>query len=394
MSVVRGQAAARWSLVAAGIALICLGPVAWAARPVPEPLPDASAGELVRMARDASDVPHSGEALITARLGLPELKQFREASRFLDGTTRAAQWWASPVRWRVAELRINGERDVAHIRRGAADTECPTNQNGVAVWDYNDRRTTILTGTPPLRLPRIDDLLPPQAARRILSAYAGSDRAERIPPRRVAGVVAAGIRVVPGDARSTIEDVSVWVHPANGLPLAVEVHDRVRDHAVLSSEFVTLDLSVPPMTVTAAACPEGGRLQRSTTPDLATEIDQRGPWRLPATLAGLPRADARTSVAGVTGGAATYGKGFTRFVVLPLSPAVAADAIRQSRPLSVKLGVPRGQAFAFERPLLSVVVARGADGEHAYLLTGTVRVELLREAVRELLLKPPPRRRT
>ncbi len=384
MSVVRRATARRWATALTGIAALCALPPAIAARPVSEP-PAVPVPELVARARASAEVAHSGLVEVRAGLGIPELPRLGQVSTLLDGTTRARVWWSSPSRWRVAELAAAGERDL---------TATP---DGVATWDYERRVTSVVTGDPAVRLPRVDDLLPPQAARRILDILGPEDRVETLPARRVAGVSAAGILLRPSDPRSRIADIAMWLDPDRGLPLAVEVHDA--DHAapVFSSRFLDVELANPPVAVTATVFPPGARTETTRTPDLAASVDRTGPWQLPDRLAGLPRADAARSVAGVTGGAATYGTGLTRFVVLPLPPDVARDALARARPLAPPLNVSGGEAIPLQRPLLSLVIARGAagpdgNGTHAYLLTGMVQAGVLQRAVAELFASPPPAR--
>lgn len=386
MSVVRRAALRRWATVLTGIALLCSIPPVLAARPLTEP-PGAPVDSLVAQALASAAVPHSGLTEVQARLGLPVLPQLAAVSRLLNGRTRARVWWASPARWRVAELTATGERDLTKVRQG------------IATWDYDNRVTRTVTGEPAIRLPRVDDLLPPQAARRLLNTLGPDDRVERIPAQRVAGITAVGLRIRPGDSRSRISDVSMWLHPATGLPLAIEVRDPRHEEAVLSTRFLDVSLDVPPSAVTESVNPSGSRRETSRTTDFAADVDRSGPWRLPERLAGLPRADARTSVGGVTGGAGTYGRGLTRFVVLPLRADVASDALRRTRVLARPLEIAGGEAVPLERPLLTVVVARGDPstlpgqaGDHAYLLAGTVDVGLLTDAVTELFEDPPPPR--
>ena len=143
----------------------------------------------------------------------------------LTGTTRVRTWYAAPSRWRF---------DVVSDRRRAR--MCTRTPEGEFTWDYGANLLTRLVGTPPVRLPRAGDLLPPDLARRVLSA-ARDDPVSALPARRVAGRPAAGLRLTPADPATTIGHVDVWADPDTGLPVAVEVTARGADRPVLVSQL-------------------------------------------------------------------------------------------------------------------------------------------------------------
>ena len=381
MSVVTAAARRRWATVLAGVLLLGAVPPALAALPASEPAPQSSAADLLERARGSDAVPHEGLAEVRGQFGLPSLPRLDETARLLDGTTRTRIWWASPRRWRAASLTPTGERDTA--------------QSGIgpAVWDYDATTTTYLLGDPELRLPRADDLLPPQVVRRLLGGLGPDDRVERIPARRVAGIDAAGLRILPADPRSSIEAVDIYVEPATALPLRLELRAAGREQPVLSSSFLEVGLETPTADETAVASPRGGRVRTSNTPDLASTVDRYAPFVLPNALAGMRSSEAPRGIRGAeTYGAAMYGTGLTRFVVLPLPGDVASEAIQRGRQLALPLDVEGGEAIPLHRPLLSVVLARSDDNYHAYLLAGTVSPEVLTTAVRELFADPPEAR--
>ena len=381
MSVVTRATRRRWTTVLAGVLLLGSVPPALAALPADDPARGASASELAQRVRGTDGVDHDGLVEVRGQFGLPSLPRLDEVTRLLDGTTRSRVWWDSPARWRVSTLTPTGERDTAQTRRGPA------------VWDYESTTTTLLLGDPALRLPRADDLLPPQAARRVLGGLGPGDRVERIPPRRIAGVDAAGLRIVPADRRSSVAEVDIWVHGETALPLALELRAAGRDAPVLSSSFLSVGFETPTQAETAAARPPGGRLRTSSTPDLASTVDRYAPWILPNSLAGLRSSEAPRGLRDAeTLGAATYGTGLTRFVLLPLPSDVAGEAMDRARQIAAPLPVEGGEALPLHRPLLSVVLARAEDNYHAYLLVGTVQPEVLTTAVRELFANPPEAR--
>jgi hypothetical protein len=375
MSVVRRATVRRWACVLSGVLLLVAVPPALAARPVAE-VADVRTDELSARIRSSDGVAHAGLVEIRGSIGLPNLPRLTSVSRLLSGTTRARVWWAGPQHWRVATLTPTGERDLVPHR------------NGAALWDSDTGTSRLLYGFPAVRLPRADDLLPPQAARRLLAALGPAERFERIPARRVAGRAAAGLRVVPADPRSSITAVDLWVDPPSGLPLALELRTAGVAAPVLATRFLDLRLGVPPAAAVSSARAPQARSHRYGGGDLASSVDRYAPWRLPPRLADLPR----TRAPGSLGGVATYGEGLTRFVVLPLPGDVAGEAIRRGRTITAPLEVAGGEALPLDRPPLRIVLARGADYAHAYLLAGTVRPEVLNAAVTELFAHPPEHR--
>src|SRR4029453_13306921 len=98
---------------------------------------------------------------------------------------------------------------------------------------------TQVVGDLPARLPQAPDLLPPDLARRLLADAAPGDGLTALPPRRVAGIAAAGLRFTPGDPDTTIDRLDVWADPATGLPLQVELAGG------FPSRFLALSLTPP-----------------------------------------------------------------------------------------------------------------------------------------------------
>ena len=94
------------------------------------------------------------------------------------------------------------------------------------LWNYGTNLLTQVTGAEPVRLPRAPDLLPPALARRLLDTAGRADRISRLPARRIAGVDAAGLRLVPTGTGTTIGSVEIWADPASGLPVEVRISSR------------------------------------------------------------------------------------------------------------------------------------------------------------------------
>ena len=209
-----------------------------------------------------------------------------------------------------------------------------------------------------VRLPRVDDLLPPQAARRLLAALTPADHVTAGPSRRIGGIQAAGVHVVPGSPDSTVGALDVWVDPGSGLPLAVAVRDR-SGLTALETSFLDVDLRRPADADVAPPLPENARIEIGNAPDLVSLVDDYPRQRFPWALAGLRRA------VGVLHGSATYGTGLARFVVIPLPPGAADDVLDAMRLRTKVEEVPAGQLAVIDSGIVTAGVAgrrlRGAQ---------------------------------
>ena len=371
VSSVRRSALTRWAVVLAGAAVIVASPsvaagVASAVSRDTAPAPQV----LLQRALRSDAVPHQGLAESRGTLGLPDVRRFGDVAALLGSTTRARVWWSSPSSWRVARLLASGEQDA--YAQGPAT---------FVTWDYerNLRRTAI--GADSVRLPRVDDLLPPQATRRLLGALAPTDTVTAGAPRRVAGREAAGLHVVPGSADSTVGSVDVWVDPTSGLPLAVTVRDR-QGVASLETSFVDVDLRAPTAADLEPPLPEDARVEVGDAPDLVALVDRYSHQGFPASLAGRPRG------AGVLGGTATYGTGLARFVVVPLPPGPAGDVLDAVRLRTKVEDVPAGRLAVLDSGIVTAAVAVSDAGQGSYLLAGLVTPQVLSAAGKALLTSP------
>src|SRR5204863_2799153 len=125
------------------------------------------------------------------------------------------------------ELTPIGERDLY-----AGD-------GGTLLWDSGERRAVVTDGEPPVRFARPSDLLPPELGRRVAAA-AATGEVTRLGARRVAGVQALGLRVVPRSAGTTVARVDLWADPASGLPLRVELTTRGGARPIVTTAFLDL----------------------------------------------------------------------------------------------------------------------------------------------------------
>lgn len=376
MSVVTQQARRRWAVVAACVAVLLSLPVASSAVASLGREPGAAAGAqaLLRGALASAAVPHSGLAVSTGNLGLPDLREVGDVTARLGGTTRTRVWWAGPQSWRVDVLSATGEQGTYE------------SQGRTVFWDYERDRLTEVVGRPQLRLPRADDLIPPQLARRLLAGVGPRDRLSAIAGRRgVAGLRAEGLRVTPGDARSTIGHIDVWVDPVRRLPVALDVVD-VAGTTALSSSFVDLDLAAPPPEPLRVPSAPGADHDVTDELDPLTRVQQYADFRLPVlpgSLAGIASSD---PIVGRTG---TYGSGLVRFVVVPLPERLAEQVLGAVRSGGgVDLDAAGGESLSVGSGLLNLVVSRRADGRRAFLVAGPVQPDLLADVTAELLELP------
>ncbi len=363
--VVTRHALRRWAVVAAGTAAICALPAVVAAWPVPgSPL---SAAQLRSRIVGSDDVPYQGYAVSDVDLNLPNLPDLGNVTSLLDGSTDQYTWYRSPGQWRADVLTTAGEDDTYQTSQGTF------------TWSYTSNLLTQIFGTQPVRLPRAADLLPPALARRLLSLAGRADRFARLPSERVAGVDAAGLRVVPASKSTSIGAVDVWADPANGLPVEVEIFARGATAPLLVTRFLDLSLARPSLsTVTPQPAPDVGYTS-TELPDVSRILDEFGP-PLPSQLAGYNQVADPGGLADV----AAYGAGFARFVVLPLPQRTGSAAMSAASSVGAAFKVSGGSAVLIQASLLTVVLVSPPGGP-VFLLTGAVLPTVLQAAANQLL---------
>jgi hypothetical protein len=249
----------------------------------------------------------------------------------------------------------------------------------------------------PVRLPRIDDLMPPQAARRILAGLTSADRLTPLPAKRIAGRGADGVRIVPAAKHSTVGRIDMYVDSATGLPLSLQLYPRGSANAALTSRFLDVALVRPDSGVLTPHVPSDVPNATIVVPDIAASVDIFAPFRLPARLGPFTRSRNLLSM----GGTATYGEGLARFIVLPLSPKLGRSAVSAAtNGGGIVRKISGGSAVLVGTPLLNVLIARSEDRmdlplprrRRFYLVAGTVDADTLTAAVTALFDNPPPLR--
>ena len=357
----------RWCVALGLVGVLVALPSAVGALPAQEPsVPPAT---LLDRLRVSDQVAWSGYGEARGDLVLPDVAALEDLPELISGSTRLRAWWRGPAQFRVDALSLAGESDLV-VSGGDTWT-----------WESGDRVATLLLGDADVRLPRAADLVAPALGARL--ARSAALLVERRPARRLAGTDAAGLRLRPADpSRTTVDRIDLWVEPATGLALRVEVHARGGTGAALTSVLLDLDLSAPPASRTRFTPPPDARVDVVDAPDIAAAADRFSPYLLPAVLAGLPR---RTD-AGDRQGVATYGAGLTALSVVPLRGRTTGRLLR---------GLEGDTALVSGEAQISTALVQGRvarDGRRGYLLIGTVPQDVLSTALAELRRDPPPRR--
>ena len=356
----RRPAGWRWLVVGSVVAVLValpglVGAVPGRDRPV-------GAGELLGKVLASERVVYQGYAEARAGLGLPDVPRAGRVVALLGETTRMRAFVAGPELWRVDELTPIGERDLYQA------------DGGTLLWDSGERRAVASAGEPPVRFARPADLLPPELGRRVAAA-AGAGEVTRLGARRVAGVHALGLRVLPRSAGTTVGRVDLWADPGSGLPVRVELTARGGTAPILTSAFLDLRLGAPDPDQVRFTAPADADLESDEAPDLARAIDRFSPYVLPDPLAGRAR---RTSVSSA---ASTYGRGFELVAVLAFPASFSPRTRDFLEKVPIRRG-PWGEASVLATPLLNGMVFE-RDGV-AYALAGTVTQPVLDRVAAEL----------
>jgi len=321
-----------------------------------------AAAELLGRVLASDRVAYQGYAEARAGLGLPDVPRAGRVVALLGERTRMRAFVAGRQRWRVDELTPIGERDLY------------ADGSTTMLWDSGERRVTVTDGEAAVRFLRPADLLPPELGRRVAAA-ATAGEVTRIGARRVAGVPALGLRIVPRSAATTLARAELWADPSTGLPVRVELTARGQGEPILTASFLDLRLGAPDPGHVRFDVPGDADVERDEAPDLARAIDRLSPFVLPDPLAGQPR---RTRVAGA---ASTYGRGFDLVAVLAF-PASFSPRTRAFLDKVPTRAGPWGEASMIATPLLNGMIFE-RDGV-AYALAGTVTQPVLDRVAAEL----------
>jgi hypothetical protein len=368
VSVVSAQARRRWSAVVCGIALLCALPAVIAALPAGGLT--ISAATLRARIMTSVSVPYQGYVESTVNLGLPQLPNFYDLSTLFDGTTDLYAWYRTSASWRTSVLTGTGENDIYQVGQLTY------------LWDYGHNVLTRVVGAEPVRLPRASDLLPPELARRLLAAASPADHMSRLPSRRVAGVDAAGLRLVPADPATTIGAIDIWADPAGGLPLEVTITGRGASKPVLMTTFLQVTERRPALATVIPAPAPGVVVTTTSLPAVDRVLGGDGDGdhdgtAFPGQLAGLGRIPILGGLSGVAG----YGAGFSRLVLLALPRGTGSHVLNAAIQAGAgTVALPGGTAVLIRTPLLNVLMLHVGFRRETYILTGAVTPALLESA--------------
>jgi hypothetical protein len=317
------------------------------------------AGKAVR----STGISWSGEVISRGSLDVPlDSSMFGGVARLLGDQNNLRVWWRDADTWRVDRLRTSGESDIA--RNGGLSVK----------WNYEEGRARFAVYTP-IRLPDDNDILPSSLAARLLDGARASELS-RLPARRIAGASAAGVRLIPSDASSTIARVDVWVDESSGLPLRVEVYGARDVHPVLTSEVTTFHVGDPNDSEVGFRLSPGVHGVRGETLDDLAAANAFAPFLLPTRVIGLERRAAPADL----GAVGVYGRGPTALLAIPLRGGTA-DALHKQLARSHNARTTKDSA-ALEVGPLSVLLVQKEDSN--FLLAGTITPASLRQAAVDL----------
>jgi hypothetical protein len=354
----------RWLVVASGALALAVTPALVAA--VPTSTNHLTAAALLQQVKSSSGHAYSGYAESTGGLGLPVTRQFSSVADLFGGTTQMRVWWRSTRDWRLDTITLAGETDLHTSRLGSW------------TWDYESNAASYLPPVvdPEVRLPIAADLVPANLGRRLLSR-ATDNEVTRLATRRIAGHSVPGIELRPTDRTSTIDRVDVWAEPNTGLALRVDVFGKGDLNSTLSTSFLDFSLITPKPAETAFLLPTGASIRTDTRPDFAAAIDRLGRGIPPPTLAGMPRTPLEQG-----GSVGVYGRGVATFAAVPL-PERTLSSLRTQLLATPGVVIAEDGTSVNVGPVTLFLSQRGTDGI-SWLLTGTVTLDALRAAAREL----------
>ena len=370
----RREARRRWLAVVTVLALLCALPVliGFAARPKLHVDP----AQLRERILASSDQPYQGYVSTDGEIQMPDVPAIRDIAGLFGATLRLRAWYAGPRQWRVALLQTTGELDIYGTPAGTY------------VWDFERNLMAVTVGDADLALrpPTAADLVPPELARRLLAFEAQVDEIES---RRVGGVAAAGLRVIPSDPMTTIGRVDVWADPATGIAVQVEITARGSTEPVFTSRFLEVEMAAPAPDVVAPRPPASAGFTVVTAESVASTLNAIAPVPLPPRLAGRERLGGSSAI--VVVGLAAYGPGLSTFAVIALPGRVGFDALNAARERGGQpVSLPNaGAAYETSTTLVNGLIVRSVGDRRSrrtYLLAGPVSADVLRQAAGELLV--------
>jgi hypothetical protein len=203
-----------------------------------------------------------------------------------------------------------------------------------------------------------------------------------IPPLRVAGQSAAGLRVTPADPASTVGHIDIWAQPSSGLPLMVEIFGRGPGRPALQSQFFQVSSWRPDPAVLTPVRGPGTGFTTARADSLRGALSNLAPVAFPAQLAGRDRLEVSIGFNPI----GVYGGGLATFFVLGLRGSAGRNLVPDALSAGgAALQVSGGTGALISAPLLNAVIVEPSDPDTVFLIVGTVSPSVLEQAAGALL---------
>lgn len=358
-------------MVAGVVVLLCALPTIDSA--LPASVPTVAPAQLRAHIIASAQMPYAGYAESDASFGLPALNGLGGVASLLDGVTRMRVWQAAANSWRVDVLSDVGENDTYQTPRGSY------------LWNSQSELLTQVVGKYPIRLPRPADLVPPALAIRLLREASGQARLASLPPRRVAGIAAVGLRLIPADPASTIAQVDIWAEPGTWIPVQVEIFGHGSSQPAITSQFLQVSSWRPDQATLTPQRGPGTTYTKTDATDLSGALSDLGPVILPGVLAGRSRAASPVGF----GEVGVYGHGLGTFVVMEIGGSTGLNLISGARADGgAALKGSRWTGVVISSRILTAVLLHPHRSSGTFVLAGFVDRQLLERAANDLAANP------
>jgi hypothetical protein len=270
-----GAMSARWLVVLFTAAALVATPIVIGAR---HALPsDISANDLAARVQQSAPVAWSGFVETSGTLQVPDNESFATLAQLLGENTQLPVWW----RIRTTGGSTGSGAPVRRTCSGSRDTPSAGSSNP---------RPQRIHLSPRFGCPTHPTCCPRPLARELMRD-AREDELSRLPSRRVAGIDAPGLRLMPNESATTVAQVDIRAEPGSGLPLRVELYGVGEQRPVLTTTLLELSLSEPTAETTHFDPAQGVQVNYEQSVDVAAAANAFAPYDLPASLAGLRSRD-------------------------------------------------------------------------------------------------------
>lgn len=299
------------------------------ADPIPV-LPALTPAQLLDKVRTAQVTTLSGDVTLTSNLGLPDLSALGVRSGtvldLLAGTHHAHLAVDGPDHVRLALDAPQAERD--WIRNGADlwswDSASQHVQHTILPDHTGEGTGRSAKASTPASDPTTE-LDPRVAADQLLQSIDPTTEVSVRTPGYVAGRPVYELVVTPRTPNSTVQDGTISVDAATGVPLAVRIDARSTGTAALSLTFTSISFDQPSASTFAFDPPPGATVEEAANPAQLLPLGGNGGHRRgggkatdaplgPGTAPAVPVTPAATS--GGKGGTTAIGTGWETVEVL------------------------------------------------------------------------------